>query len=104
MKKMTFTFFLIAIGCIASFAQERSIYPGGKFEKDLKKVEKICYETTKSYADFKGCVENGEEFICPKNGLTNVNYPCRDRDHHDIPRRSPADITWARPDYSGLNR
>lgn len=95
MKKMMFFFFLMAILGIASFAQKRTPYLLNNSEKENNKIEKLCYELTRSYAEFKRCVENRGMLSCPKirerAGSVYLDYFCRERDPYEIPGPIPAD-------------
>ena len=81
---MTLIIFLVAFGAFSAQAQTGKDYPDGSVEKDLKKR---CDEKTKSYDDFKRCIEMGGGQVCFSDLIIPFpsRCPCRDeRDYENL--------------------
>lgn len=101
MKKIIVTLFLIMLGGIAVFAQRGDgDYRKGKGENSTVDIERQCYNSTNSFAEFKRCVERQRLPICPRGWETKASggnyrdFPCRDErneDHREERRFDPID-------------
>lgn len=84
MKKIIVMLFLIISGSIAVFAQRGDgDYKKGSGEGFTVDIERQCYDSTSSFAEFKRCVERRRLPICPRGwelkdlGRTDRVFPCR---------------------------
>lgn len=106
--KIIVTIFLIMLGSIAIFAQRNDGDYKGRGENFTVDIERQCYDSTNSFAEFKRCVERQHLPLCSRGREfgridRHLPFPCRKeredywekrhpnprelRDHRDIDRK-----------------
>jgi len=95
MNKVIILIILLLSVSIVDFSQNYFLT-----EKSEKNIEKSCYEATKSYEEFKQCIENRERLFCLEQWLkgNRLDYPCRS----ETPLRRPVDSIPQRPNHTAL--